>query len=228
MKHRRYRRHASGGGGRHSLNFGDSPSFLSASSPERSRRASGLRSATGSSRRSPFLTGTSSPDHSRRLIRGMPPATVGTSSVAAASLSERTRRRSGLTPSGQMPTIRSPRLSSSSPASSPSSSPNRSEPVKLAPPQKSRSVKGEIHSRIFSRKVGDQQQQPTRQAANGGQQLGSAPAPGTAAVTCDSVAMVCDKGSEGVTEKLRRGTEDRLKLLSPPTLENGEYRTGDF
>jgi hypothetical protein len=222
MKQRRYRRHASGGGGRHSLNFGDSPSFLSASSPERSRRASGLRSATGSSRRSPFLTGTSSPEHSRRIIRAVPPATVGTSSVAAASLSERSRRRSGLTPSGQMPTIRSPRLSSSSPASSPSSSPNRSETVKLAPQQKSRSVKGEIHSRIFSRKVGEQQQQPTRQAANG-QQLGSAPASGTAAVTCDSVAMVCDKGGAGETDKWRRGTEDRVKLSSPPTLENGEF-----
>jgi hypothetical protein len=221
MKQRRYRRHASGG--RHSLNFGDSPSFLSASSPERSRRASGLRSATGSSRRSPFLTGTSSPEHSRRLIRGMPPATVGASSVAAASLSERTRRRSGLTASGQMPTIRSPRLSSSSPASSPASSPNRSEPVKLAPQQKSRSVKGEIHSRIFSRKVGEQQQQPAaRQAANG-QQLGSVPAPGTAAVTCDNVAMVCDKGGAGgEAEKWRRGAEDRVKLLSPPTLEHGE------
>jgi hypothetical protein len=120
-----------------------------------------------------------------------------------------------------MPTIRSPRLSSSSPASSPSSSPNRSELVKSAP-QKSRSVKGEIHSRIFSRKVGEQQQQPTRQTANG-QQLGSAPAPGTAAVTCDSVAMVCDKGGAGEAEKWRRGTEDRVKLLSPPTLENGEF-----
>jgi hypothetical protein len=223
MKQRRYRRHTSGGGGgRHSLNFGDSPSFLSASSPERSRRASGLRSATGSSRRSPFLTGTSSPEHNRRLIRGMPPATVGASSAAVASLSERSRRRSGLTPSGQMPTIRSPRLSSSSPASSPSSSPNRSEPVKLAPQQKSRSVKGEIHSRIFSRKVGEQQQQPPRQAANG-QQLGSASAPGTAGVTCDSVAMVCDKGGAGEAERWRRGTEDRVKLLSPPTLENGEF-----
>jgi hypothetical protein len=93
----------------------------------------------------------------------------------------------------------------------------------MAPQQKSRSVKGEIHSRIFSRKVGEQQQQPAaRQAANG-QQLGSAPAPGTAAVTCDSVAMVCDKGGAGETEKWRRGTEDRVKLLSPPTLENGEF-----
>ncbi len=87
----------------------------------------------------------------------------------------------------------------------------------MAPQQKSRSVKGEIHSRIFSRKVGEQQQQPTRQAANG-QQLG------TAAVTCDSVAMVCDKGGAGgETEKWRRGTEDRVKLLSPPALENGEF-----